>query len=61
MSELPKEPEQLEQLQQQNLLARLGLEFTLHVHLSDGTIKDIHCVGSNIKIEKEQDHDDLRS
>jgi len=61
MSELPKEPEELEQLQQQNLLARLVLEFTLTVHLADGTTKEIKCVGSNIKIEKEQDHDDLRS
>jgi len=61
MSDIPKEPEPLEQLQQQNLLARLGLEFTLTVHLADGTTKEIKCVGSNIKIEKEQDHDDLRS
>jgi len=61
MSDLPQEPEQLEQLQQQNLLARLGLKFTLTVHMADGTTKDIPCVGSNIKIEKEQDHDDLRS
>ena len=40
---------------------QVGVAFTLTVHLDDGTTKEIPCVGHIQSVEKEQDHDDLRS
>lgn len=45
-----------------NMKAKATIAFTLHVHLDDGTVKDIPCVGVvNPATTKEQDHDHLGS
>ncbi len=53
-------PEQAKDDYSAGMAARVQIGFTLTVHCADGTTKDIPCVG-HIKVEKEQDHDDLRS
>ncbi len=34
------------------MAAKVGLQFTLHVHLDDGTVKDIPCVAEINSIER---------
>jgi len=41
-------------LDQASMLARMNIDIKLGVHLDDGTVKELHLVAHNFKVEKEQ-------
>jgi hypothetical protein len=43
------------------MAAHMGIEINLEVHCADGTTKPLKLFGRVTNIQKEQDHDDLRS
>lgn len=43
--------------QMAGLRPKASVKFTLHVHLDDGTVKDIECIGNSVET-KEVSNDD---